>query len=130
MRHYWTEERYQITYSKRVTHASPGKTGSRIMDKGSVTNKSNKLNKLIGMIDCSSKLISKLSRVSVCDCASDYCFSSSSTQWGNTILSLSESCPLSNPVGKTTKTSSSKQVILQMHSIWNMRNKDMRSVKI
>ena len=30
------------------------------------------------------------------------------TQRGDTILSLSESCLLSNPVGKTTKTSSSK----------------------
>ena len=51
------------------------------------------------------------------------------TQWGDTILSLSESCLLSNPVGKTTKTSSSKQVILQMHSIC-FSFKDMRSVKI
>ena len=51
------------------------------------------------------------------------------TQWGDTISSLSESCLLSNPVGKTTKTSSSKQVILQMHSIC-FSFKDMRSVKI
>ena len=51
------------------------------------------------------------------------------TQWGDTILSLSESCLLSNPVGKTTKTSSSKQVILQMHSIC-FSFKDMTSVKI
>ena len=50
------------------------------------------------------------------------------TQWGDTILSLSESCLLSNPVGKTTKTSSSKQVILQMHSIC-FSFKDMTSVK-
>ena len=51
------------------------------------------------------------------------------TQWGDTILSLSESCLLSNPVGKTTKTSSSKQVIFQMHSIC-FSFKDMTSVKI
>ena len=51
------------------------------------------------------------------------------TQWGDTILSHSESCLLSNPVGKTTKTSSSKQVILQMHSIC-FSFKGMRSVKI
>ena len=51
------------------------------------------------------------------------------TQWGDTISSLSESCLLSNPVGKTTKTSSSKQAILQMHSIC-FPFKDMRSVKI
>ena len=51
------------------------------------------------------------------------------TQWGDTISSLSESCLSSNPVGKTTKTSSSKQVILQMHSIC-FSFKDMRSVKI
>ena len=36
---------------------------------------------------------------------------------------------LSNPVGKTTKTSSYKQVTLQMHSIYSSF-KDMRSVKI
>ena len=47
----------------------------------------------------------------------------------DTILSLSESCLLSNPVGKTTKISSSKQVILQMHSIC-FYFKDMTSVKI
>ena len=51
------------------------------------------------------------------------------SQWGDTILSLSESCLLSNPVGKTTKTPSSKQVILQMHSIC-FSFKDMRSEKI
>ena len=46
-----------------------------------------------------------------------------------TTPSLSESCLLSNPVGKTTKTSSSQQVILQMHSIC-FSFKDMRSAKI
>ena len=48
--------------------------------------------------------------------------------WGDTISSLSESCFMSNPVGKTTKTSS-KQVILQMHFIC-FSFQDMRSVKI
>ena len=51
------------------------------------------------------------------------------TQWSDTISSLSELCLLSNPVRKTTKMSSSKQVILQMHSIC-FSFKDMRSVKI
>lgn len=51
------------------------------------------------------------------------------TKWGDTILLLSESCLSSNPVGKTTKTSSSKRVILQMHSIC-FSFKDMKSVKI
>ena len=51
------------------------------------------------------------------------------TQWGDTILSLSESCLLSNPVGKTTKMSSSKKVILQMYSIY-FSFEDMTSVKI
>ena len=51
------------------------------------------------------------------------------TQGGDPILSFFESCLLSNPVGKTTKTSSSKQVILQMHSIC-FSSKDMTSVKI
>ena len=50
------------------------------------------------------------------------------TMWGDTISSLSESCFMSNPVGKTTKTSS-KQVILQMHFIC-FSFQDMRSVKI
>ena len=47
----------------------------------------------------------------------------------DTILSLSESCLLSNPVGKTTKMSSSKKVILQMYSIY-FSFEDMTSVKI
>ena len=50
------------------------------------------------------------------------------TKWGETILSLSESCLLWNPVGKTTKSSSYEQVILQMHSIC-FSSKDMTSVK-
>ena len=55
-------------------------------------------------------------RFSTC-CLHVYSRLTTTTQWGDTILSLSESCLLSNPVGKTTKTSSSKQVIFQMHSI-------------
>ena len=51
------------------------------------------------------------------------------TMWGDTITSLSESYFMSNSVGKTTKTSSSKQVILQMHFIC-FSFQDMRSVKI
>ena len=47
----------------------------------------------------------------------------------DTILSLSESCLLSNPVGKTTKMSSSKKVILQMYSIY-FSFEDMTSVKV
>ena len=67
-------------------------------------------------------------RFSTC-CFHVYSTTTTTTQWGDTISSLSESCLLSNPVGKTTKTSSSKQVILQMHSIC-FSFKDMRSVKI
>ena len=67
-------------------------------------------------------------RFSTC-CLHVYSRGLTTTQWGDTILSLSESCLLSNPVGKTTKTSSSKQVILQMHSIC-FSFKDMTSVKI
>ena len=54
-------------------------------------------------------------RFSTC-CLHVYSRLTTTTQWGDTILSLSESCLLSNPIGKTSKTSSSKQVILQMHS--------------
>ena len=67
-------------------------------------------------------------RFSTC-CLHVYSRGLTTTQWGDTILSLSESCLLSNPVGRTTKTSSSKQVIFQMHSIC-FSFKDMTPIKI
>ena len=53
----WLEHR--SAESEGLRFGFPGKagsriTGSRIKDQGSVENESNKLNKLIGMIDCSS----------------------------------------------------------------------------
>ena len=58
--HHFTRSRSKITGSKIKDQGSRIKDqGSRIKDQGSVQNESNKLNKLIGMIDCSSTWLSQ-----------------------------------------------------------------------